>query len=89
MKIIIEIDETKEDDSYQAYSIAYNHNHIIIYDSKKRLLIDGIFSKHTVEFDKDEQPLKTVFELSDILEVKHCPKPVDVTVELKRSLNND
>lgn len=75
MKITIEIDETKRDDSYMAYTI-WPDKHIILYDSKNKLMIDGTYSNHIIECDDDERPLKTIFELSDILEVKHCPKSV-------------
>ena len=73
MKITVEIDETKNDDSYKAYGVGLEDTSILIYDSKNKLLIDGIFSKHSVEFDGDKA-IKTIFELSDILEVKHCPE---------------
>lgn len=69
MKIIIEIDET-EDVGYQGYSINPGEDHVIIYNEKQGLLIDGIYTSYSKEVEEG-MLVRTIFVLSDILEIKH------------------
>ena len=73
MKITIELSETE--DSHQEWSIWPEDNHVIIHDSKTGLLIEGTYSKHTVEFDENGQYTKTIFELIDIDRIRHRTEP--------------
>ena len=70
MKIIIEIDETKDDCSYLLDGMPKD-NRVTILDNKKKVLIRGIFAKHTVIFNEEDKAIKTIFELADILEVRN------------------
>lgn len=69
MKIIIEIDEA-EDVGYQGYSINPGEDRVIIYNKKQKLLIDGIYTSYSKEVEEG-MLVRTIFVLSDILEIKH------------------